>query len=455
MTWILIAALPALAAILLWAIVDLSGFVLFGVLGAVILPASIVQPGGTNVAAADVLLLIALAAWLVTNTLRVSPDPWLHGNRMLPPAVLFIAANAASIGWSVSPRTTVTFVMQLIWLIVIFPVAFATLAVSIAKIRQSLMFLVGLTCVMAVTAAVVFGFHASSGDLQGTYLPGLHKNALGSFVAAGLVIAYAFALSEPKRVLRGVLIFAALVELAGLVASDSRGAMLGALTAITVVSLLMRRRRVLTVVTVTAIAVAFVLTIGLQAAHHADVSGAYDSSVVRQYSFADAIKQIEARPLLGTGGGTYADYIPQLSIGLLDPDNMFLLTWAEIGFLGLAALLFLLLRFGQLCLAVRRLPDSAAVPALAAGGVTLSQFVHSQVDITWTRGTSSLAFAMIGLMLALTRLSENAGPSPMGVPPSSAPEADRQRSPLRLSAGAGGRPVAPGGVPRPSARGRW
>jgi hypothetical protein len=84
---------------------------------------------------------------------------------------------------------------------------------------------------------------------------------------------------------------------------------------------------------------------------------------------------------------------------------MFLLTWAEIGIIGLLALVALLARYMRLLFAARDLPEEAAVLGVASGCVALSLIVHFQVDVTWTRGTSSLAFAMMGLMLAAERLS--------------------------------------------------
>ena len=108
--------------------------------------------------------------------------------------------------------------------------------------------------------------------------------------------------------------------------------------------------------------------------------------------------------MLGTGAGTYWDDIPELNIGLSDPNNLFLLTWAELGLAGMAALLFLLWRYGRLVAAARRLPDNARVVTLAAGGAAFSMFAHFQVDSTWTRGTASICFAMVGLVVAGRRL---------------------------------------------------
>jgi hypothetical protein len=99
--------------------------------------------------------------------------------------------------------------------------------------------------------------------------------------------------------------------------------------------------------------------------------------------------------------------LPQLEAGFIlpDPNNMFLLTLGELGIVGLLALLFLLFRYGRLLIASGKLPEDAAVPAVAAGCVTLSLLVHFQVDVTWTRGTTSLAFAMMGVMIAVQRIA--------------------------------------------------
>jgi O-antigen ligase len=265
-------------------------------------------------------------------------------------------------------------------------------------------------------AAIAFAYYlpkALAGDLEGQYLPGQNKNTIGSYVGAGLVMAYGLWLAAPRGRLRRLLAGAILIEGLGLFASVSRGAILGTVVAIVVVSLVLRQRRFMTLAGVAVAAVAYLSTLGIDSNVDRRLAGSYDSSLVRQYSFEHALDKIADRPILGSGAGTYRDYIPEIPIVLPDPNNMFLLTWAELGIVGVAALVFLLFRFGRLLLATRRLPATSQATAAAAGGVALSLFVHFQVDVTWTRGTTSLAFAMIGLMLATHRL---AGSVPAGSP---------------------------------------
>ncbi len=405
-----VATLIVAAAV--WALVDLERFVLVAVLGAMILPAALVQPGSAQVAAVDVLLVVALGAWLVRGSVQRSPAPYIAGNRLLAPALLFIAVTAASLAWSVTPSETVKTIIQMIEIVVVLPLVFASLPRSVGAIRGGLLVYVGLTCILAVVTFALFAPRAGAGDLTAQYLPGLHKNAIGSALAAGLVLAYGFSLVERIPRVRRVLGLAVLIELAGLAATISRGALLGALLGVIAVSLLLGRGRLLTLGLVVVVAIAFVLTVGVQPGAGQAQPGGFESSSVREYSFGNAVDKIAERPLLGSGAGTYWDYIPQLNIGLADPNNLFLLTWAEIGIMGLGTLIFLLWRFGGLLVEARRLPEAAAVPAVAAGGVVLSLLVHFQVDSTWNRGTASLAFAMMGLMLAARRLAPRPGGSP-------------------------------------------
>ncbi len=69
-----LAAAPAALAAAIWTFIDLQRFVLFAVLLAMILPTALAQPGGTQVALADILLLVALLVGLiyVAQTIQVA-----------------------------------------------------------------------------------------------------------------------------------------------------------------------------------------------------------------------------------------------------------------------------------------------------------------------------------------------------------------------------------------------
>lgn len=406
-----VAAL-ALAAALgagAWALLDLEGFVLVPLLGAMIFPQALVHPGGALVAGADLLLVVALSAWLVRVALHRGPSLRLRGNPVLLPSLLFAAVNAASLAWSTAPSATVKAIVQTAEIVVVLPLVYASVPASLDRLRRALGIYVGLTCLLALTVAVLAAPRALHGVFEAQYLPGLHKTATGSFLAVGLVVAYAFSLDRglPRR-LRRWAGFAAALEAAGLLAALSRGALAGALAGMLVVSLLLRRGRLRSLALVTLGLAAFVLTVQSQLDARTAARSGYSTNTVRVLSYRNGLDKIAAHPVLGTGAGTYWDEIPELKIGLADPNNLFLLTWAELGIAGMAALLFLLWRYGRVVVRARHLPSHARVAALAAGGAALSLFVHFQVDSTWNRGTASICFALIGLALAATRLGREA-----------------------------------------------
>src|SRR5262249_30788049 len=133
-------------------------------------------------------------------------------------------------------------------------------------------------------------------------------------------------------------------------------------------------------------------------------SGAsYTSDDVRVYAFHRAVHRIADHPIVGTGAGTYVDFIPQIQVGIADPDNMFLLTWAELGILGVIALVGLLVSYVRVWVQAPRWPPEESTLGVACGAVACAFFVHFQFDVTWTRGTTSMAFAALGLLVAVQR----------------------------------------------------
>lgn len=400
-----LAALPLLGALVLWGFVELENFLLFGVLFVNIIPVSLAKPGGANVAAVDLFLVLAGIAWLANQARQRGPSR-LEPRRspVLGPGLLLVAVSAASLAWSIKPRSTLVFTVQLAEFTLITPMLFSALPTSVMRIRRAFVLLIVGTTILSVTTLVVFAGHRTG---QGTYLPGWNKNAIGSYAAAGAVLAYSMLIGSGEIRHKRLLTLAVLLNAGGVIAAESRGAIIGGGVAFLIASLLLGRRLFVTLSVIAVGAILALAVIGPLASQKTQVSGGYDSSQVRTYAWQDAVAKIKQHPFLGTGGKTYHDVLTQLDdLPISDPDNMFLLTWAELGIPGMVAILFLLYRFGRLFGRVRRLEREEAVLAVGAGAVALSFFVHFQFDVTWTRGTTSLAFAMIGLMVAITRLAE-------------------------------------------------
>lgn len=415
-TALALLALSVVGISALWALADLERFVLVPFLAAMTFPATLVAPAGAQVAFADVLLLVALGAWLVRASVGAAPAPFLHGNRLLVPGVVWVGVTTASIAWSVAPGETVKMIVQATELVVVVPLVFASIPRSLARIREGLVAYVVLTSALAIVTVAAFLPRALHGDTSGQYLPGLHKNAIGGFLGVGLVLAFTLSLDRTASLgSRRRLRLLAALELAGLVASLSRGAAVGVLIALLLVATLLRRGRLVALaVTVAASAIFLVLAPpSLDTSPQALQQGT--STTVRILAVRSAVDKIRERPLLGTGAGTYWDDIPELGIGLQDPNNLFLLTWGELGVAGMGALLFLLWRYLRLVVRGRRLADPARAIAVGCGAAGLSLLVHFQFDVSWSRGSTTICFALIGLSLAALRLAPAvAAPRPAG-----------------------------------------
>jgi len=427
----------ALTAAAAWALADLEGFVLLPLLTAMIFPQPLVKPGGALVAAADVLLLVALGAWLCRYAAGSDERPLLGGNPVLLPSLLFAGVTAASLAWTSRAGATTKSVVQTAEIVVVLPLVFASLPRSIDRVRTALSRFIAITVGLSLLEFAYALPRLVGGHFEAQYLPWLNKTAAGSFLGVGLVLAFAFSLDRTRPLgSRRLYAVATVAEVLGLLATVSRGAIAGALCGALVVSLVMRRGRLRTFLLVALGTVAF--AIGVQAQLNARITeagpGAFNTNTVRLLSYADGIQKIKQHPVLGTGAGTYWDTISQLNIGLADPNNIFLLTWAELGLAGMAALLFLLWRYGRLVASARRLPEHARIVTLAASGAAFSMFVHFQVDSTWTRGTASICFAMVGLVVAGRRLGREpvAVVEAPGDPPAGASQAALQEHRLRV-----------------------
>jgi glycogen(starch) synthase len=410
-----------------------------------IFPQPLAQPGGAIIAAADLLLLVALVAWLCRYAVGSNERVLLGRNPVLVPSLLFAGATAASLAWTSQTGATMKAVVQTVEIVVVLPLVFASVPRSIDRLRLALARFVAITVGLSL---LVFAYalpRLATGHFEAQYLPWLHKTAAGGFIGVGLVVAFAFSLDRGRPLpSRRLYAAAVLAEILGLLATVSRGAIAGALCGALVVSLVMHRSRLRTVILVGLGAVAFVIGVQTQLnARVAATGGAFNTNDVRLLSYAHGVEKIKEHPVLGTGAGTYWDHIAELNIGLADPNNIFLLTWAEVGLAGMAALLFLLWRYGRLVVAARRLPEHARVVTLAAGGAAFSMFAHFQVDSTWTRGTASICFAMVGLVVAGTRLGR--GPTAVAAvaaggeivrAPATEPE-DRRLGVLHIVSGTG------------------
>lgn len=430
---LLVAVAPFAIGLIVWSIVDLERFVLVAVLASVLIPASLGKPGGANVAAVDVLLLIALASWLINNALGNAPDPAFRGRVILAGAI-FAVMQWVSLIWSTNLHRTLQFSIQAVELFVIFPVIFASLPRSLKNIERSLKMVVFGTGVLAVVLIVSYFTNAYARKV-GVYLAGYNKNAAGGYEAAGVVIAYALMMRRAWT--RSWLAAGLLLDAAGLAASASRGSMLGAAAGILVVNVIMKRGRLAVMMVFVLFVALYVAVIVPGEAAKTAQHGSYSSATERLAIWKSAVQQIEKDPFFGIGAGAYYDPLH----GQPDPNNTILRTWAELGILGLLALGYLLWCFGRMIPPWRQVEDrDAAALAAATAGTFVCALMHSEVDVSWVRGLGSIMFAALGLMLAVERLAgplPKASPAAVEVVPSATPVLGRGPVPSRVSADIG------------------
>jgi O-antigen ligase len=397
---LLLIIAPIAIGLLLWALLDLEWFVLTVLLVSLLYPGDIARPGGANVAALDVFVVVALCSWLINNALGNAPDPNVRRQKFVLACAIFAILQWVSLIWTQSAHQTLLFSIQAVELFVAIPLLFASLPSKVGNIEKGLSALLIATAALAIWLLVVYASKAQA-RVTGTYLPGLNKNASGSFEASGVVIAYAMLL-RPGRA-RAWVISAAVFDVAGLIATGSRGAILGAVAGILVVSVMMKRGKIAAIAVVAVLGGVYFAVLEPAQSQKTTQAGSYSSGEFRITLWSHAIKVIESRPILGTGGGAYMD-APDGNQG--DPNNTFLLTWAELGVVGILALVNMLAAFFRMLPGWRKHGDRG-VTALAAAcaGTFVCLLTHAQFDVSWTRGNGSLMFAMAGLLIALNRLA--------------------------------------------------
>jgi O-antigen ligase len=264
--------------------------------------------------------------------------------------------------------------------------------------RTLAVFVTGAAALGGATVVVGFAEHR----FIGVYPLGIHKNAAGSLLSYGLLAAAGLAMAIPRGAASRWLVAGCLAIGSGLVVTGSRGAWVGTLVAAAVMLVLQRRYLLWPVASITVVAVAlFLLLLPPDTlADHAGFDERYSTASVRADTWADGVREISAHPVLGVGAGNFVAHLDGKAFQA-DPNNLFLLTWAETGLPGLLLLLWLL---GACLRLAWDNAQTAGGPGLASAasqiGVVMlvSAVVHGQFDVFWTRGTGLAAFLGAGLV---------------------------------------------------------
>ncbi|MBW3605153.1 MAG: O-antigen ligase family protein [Actinobacteria bacterium] len=353
--------------------------------------------GSLYVSVSDVLAVV-LGAPLLLDRAMGRHDRALLGALGFP-AIAFVIWTAASALWAADPAAPLIEATQRFTFVILGTALAASLPSDGRLLRRSLVLLVMGSAALAMIV-VVTGI--AEGRLMSVYAAGMHKNALGYLLSYGVVTGVALLWHRPTAGSHWLGAATALAG-AGLVVSGSRGAWVGAVVAVGLMSALHRPQWRWFAVTAAAVGATLLLTIlpPAQLGALAKVDVANSTADVRIQTWTQGLDAAASRPLLGAGAGNFtADVRSQGS--QVDPNNVLLLAAAETGIPG--ALLLLAIFVTGFALAARTLgaasaPPDARVAALAGVGIAAAGFVHAQFDMFWTRSLALATFIGIGLTL--------------------------------------------------------
>jgi O-antigen ligase len=257
------------------------------------------------------------------------------------------------------------------------------------RFRTAMGLLLALTIVMAGVAIGDATLH----HLQPAYPLGINKNyAGGVFAGVALLVLAAPERHLPIGRLRLPLF---VVVVSGLLATQSRGALVSLGVAIVVLELFRRRvdaRALLAAGTAALTIGVSAVSIGAQIDQTSQSGSAFSSITQRQVYQAGALDAFGDSPILGSG----IRFFIRGGYGLQgDPHDVIVLMLAESGVVGLAAFAFLLggTSFGLVSCGGDLAPVALAIVAM--------RFTNGLFDVYWQHGPLALSWIVVGAALAV------------------------------------------------------
>lgn len=362
---------------------------------------------GVRIALADVLAMLSIVAVLALKSARTGGDfeirhsPFLAIARPVKPwltlAAVYtvVAALATTFSQAAAPSLTS------------YGEAFQRAEILIVWILLGV-----LVAHRSLLPALLAGFVASclAQSLLWVATPGVsgvwgvQKNPSGGFIASAVLIVALSRLPARWR------LPALLLLTGGLIASGSRGSIIGLLAGLAVLLLFARRwkRLILPLVSVCLISAAALYLLPAQQVDRLlgrNADGRYTDRV-RDVFFRDAMETWDRFPS-GVGVGNYQQSAGALqNINTRDPHNVFALQLVEGSWPLLAA--FSLLAVGSIIWLMRHQRSDVALLGLT---VQLSTLAHAWVDVYWVRGTPSLGWLLVGAAAGAVAARKSAVPN--------------------------------------------
>ncbi len=299
------------------------------------------------------------------------------------PVALYLGVSLLSsfLNWRPS---TLTSLVQMVLYMVVAVIVFASFGKDEEDFRPALY---GLLAVGLILAGAVIIFRSG-------YVLKLHKNGVGGSLAAAVIVCGElwFAAKTPKQRMRFSIILVILS--AGLFFSLSRGAWLGAFCGLTFILAMRRQFKLLfraSFFLIPVIAVCWQLLPAQSKSYTTGLSKDNWNIKLRYESLYFARAQFEKEPILGVGVGLRKEY---------DATNVFWLTLAETGILGITT--FLGLHVAVIAMVwntQKRLKRDKMLYSIVVlgGALIIGKLIHGMVDHYWSRGAIMVAWAGVGM----------------------------------------------------------
>lgn len=407
-----IAAPTLIAFVALFITVARRPLWLFPFVGALSLLVYAVGIAGAQVIAADGVVALILLVWGVSRSRQpISSVGWT----VLIPLIALIAICVVTLPVSPNEKFGVVKIVQRIEFLLF-------LAATIALLRDhtwmrrsvdAYIFASTLVAIATLQFAAVHGV-SRGGDQVLFY----GKNGIGSFLCMSLPLVAARLLfkASPHRI-RWALV--ALVMIGGLLVSGSRGAWIGSVIGIGVLTAFKNRAALMRYIIVSAVLLAVLnallpndLTRSSQynpsnlLSTHANVD-AGGTALSRVVLWRDGLNLIASHPLLGVGVGGYVTYDTYqgdpFNFNTTDPHNAIIYFWAELGTVGLVAFLWTIAAIFRAANLARRTSLGSPDYWLAAGCLSaiISYLVFTLTEPIWIRGDGLAFFLLVGVVTNL------------------------------------------------------
>ncbi len=327
------------------------------------------------------LLAVSAAALIARARITVSRREWA----VVVALTALTVWTAASYYWSSLPSGSL-FESERMLLYVV-----ALLTVLLGVTRASLpSLLIGALAGATAVSAYALGLYVFLSPpipdvFQGWHLfePFGYANAVGIYAVLGILLTIGLALWAGSWTMRSLALTPLLVFVPTLFYTSSRGAWVALPVGLVAILYFSRRIHTGVLLALLGTGLAAGLLIGSERGQSFTLLGE-----LRPTYWRIAWQDVETNPLLGSGAGTFGDFLlhhPSTPYYAHDAHSLYLETLAELGPLGLA---LLVVGLGVPLVALRGRQDPLVA---AAGGVYVAFLVHAGVDWDWE-------FAAVGLM---------------------------------------------------------